>query len=100
VVFPDGTGVNPGTKLVKAPSYPGIADDYRRTIRLLESLKPDIFLSFHSEFFDLEGKCARGHTRCPGVVGSRGVSPSDRGREGGIREACLARETGAMSDPS
>jgi len=59
VVFPDGTGVNPGTKLVKAPSYPGIADDYRRTIRLLESLKPDIFLSFHSEFFDLEGKCAR-----------------------------------------
>ena len=26
---------------------------------MLESLKPDIFLSFHSEFFDLEGKRAR-----------------------------------------
>ena len=31
VVFPDGAGFNPGYRLAKNPSYPGIADDYRRT---------------------------------------------------------------------
>jgi metallo-beta-lactamase class B len=59
VVLPDGTGINPGTRLVRDPSYPGIADDYKRTISVLESLNPDIFLSYHAEFFDLAGKRAR-----------------------------------------
>jgi metallo-beta-lactamase class B len=59
VVFADGMGVNPGTRLVKNPSYPGIADDYRRTFRVLESLRPDIFLSYHPGFFDLSGKRER-----------------------------------------
>lgn len=62
VVFADGTTVNPGTRLIKNPSYPGIADDYRQTFQLLESLHPDIFLSYHAEFFDLEGKRARSAT--------------------------------------
>ena len=59
VVFPGSTTVNPGTRLVKAPSYPGIADDFRRTFERLASLKPDIFLAAHASFFDLEGKRAR-----------------------------------------
>lgn len=42
VAFPDGAGVNPGYRLVKSPSYPGIADDYRNTHHKLEMLKPDI----------------------------------------------------------
>jgi metallo-beta-lactamase class B len=41
VAFPDGTSVNPGTRLVKNPSYPGILEDYRRTFAVLESLHPD-----------------------------------------------------------
>ncbi len=53
VVFADGTGINPGTRFVKNPSYPGIADDYRHTFTVLESLQPDIFLSYHAELFDL-----------------------------------------------
>ena len=44
VVFPGSTTVNPGTRLVKDPSYPGIADDFRHTFERLASLKPDIFL--------------------------------------------------------
>ncbi len=56
VVFLDGTSVNPGTRLVKNPSYPGIVDDYRRTFAILQSLHPDIFLSYHAEFFDPAGK--------------------------------------------
>ena len=59
VVFPGSTTVNPGTRLVKDPSYPGIADDYRQTFERLASLKPDIFLAAHASFFDLEGKRAR-----------------------------------------
>ena len=59
VVFPGSLSVNPGTRLVKDPSYPGIADDYRRSMRLLESLRPDIFLAAHASAFDLEAKRAR-----------------------------------------
>ena len=59
VVFPDGTGVNPGYRVAKNPSYPGISDDYPRTFYILESLKPDIWLAPHLETFDFEGKRAR-----------------------------------------
>jgi metallo-beta-lactamase class B len=45
VVFADGTGINPGTRFVKNPSYPGIAEDYRHTFSVLESLHPDIYLT-------------------------------------------------------
>lgn len=62
VVFPDGGGINPGTHLVKKASYPGIADDYRRTFRFQETLHPDIFLAYHAEFFGLEAKRERMET--------------------------------------
>jgi metallo-beta-lactamase class B len=56
------TSVNPGTRLVNGPSYPGIADDYRRSLDMLESLHPDIFLAPHTSFFDFEHKRARAAT--------------------------------------
>ncbi len=59
VVFPDGAGFNPGYRLVKNPSYPGIAEDYRRTHHILEMLKPDIWLAQHNEYYDFEGKRQR-----------------------------------------
>jgi metallo-beta-lactamase class B len=59
VVFPDGSGVNPGYRVSRDPSYPGIEDDYRRTLHALENLKPDIWLAAHTETFDFEGKRAR-----------------------------------------
>jgi metallo-beta-lactamase class B len=62
VAFPDGAGFNPGYRLVKNPSYPGIADDYRRTHHRLEMLKPDIWLAQHNEHYDLEGKRQRAQT--------------------------------------
>lgn len=65
VVFPDGTSINPGYRLVKDPSFPGIADAYARTFRVLESLEPDIWLSAHPEMFDFESKRAKGEG--PGV---------------------------------
>jgi len=62
VVFPDGAGFNPGYRLVNNPSFPGIADDYRRTHHRLEMLKPDIWLAQHNEYYDLEGKRKRAET--------------------------------------
>lgn len=62
VAFPDGAGFNPGYRLAKDPSYPGIAEDYRRTHHMLEMLKPDIWLAQHNEYYDLEGKRQRAQT--------------------------------------
>jgi len=62
VVFADGTSVNEGTRFVNNPSYPGILDDYRHTFSALESLKPDIFLSYHVDEFDFAAKRARAAT--------------------------------------
>jgi metallo-beta-lactamase class B len=62
VVFPDGSGFNPGYRLAKAPIYPGINGDFRRTHHFLEMLKPDIWLAQHNEYYDLEGKRKRAQT--------------------------------------
>ncbi|HUD71912.1 MAG TPA: subclass B3 metallo-beta-lactamase [Dongiaceae bacterium] len=59
VVFPCSTSINPGTRLVNDPSYPGIADDYRRSLDILIGLNPDIWLPAHASFFDLAGRRAR-----------------------------------------
>lgn len=59
VVFPTGTSVNPGYRLVANPSYPGIADDFRRTLRTLASLKADIWLAPHNEVHRFDEKRAR-----------------------------------------
>ena len=58
VVFPCCMTINPGYRLIVDPSYPGIADDYARTLAMLESLKPDVWLPSHGEFFGLETKRA------------------------------------------
>jgi metallo-beta-lactamase class B len=59
VAFPDGAGFNPGYRVAKDPSYPGIGDDYRNTHHFLEMLKPDIWLAQHNSWYDLEGKRKR-----------------------------------------
>jgi metallo-beta-lactamase class B len=59
VVFPDGTSVNPGYRLSVKPSYEGIGDDFRRTFRVLGSLKPDIWLTAHNDACGLDMKRTR-----------------------------------------
>ena len=65
VVFPDGTSINPGYRLVLNPSYPGIQDDYRKTMATLEGLKPDIWLTCHTDFFNFEQKQKLAATKGP-----------------------------------
>jgi metallo-beta-lactamase class B len=58
VVFPGSGSVNPGTRLVKNPSYPGIRADYEKTFRVLSAMHPDVFLGAHAGFFGLDDKRA------------------------------------------
>jgi metallo-beta-lactamase class B len=52
--------VNPGFRLVDKPqqpaSYPGIAEDYRKTFALLKTLPCDIFLGAHGAYFNMLDK--------------------------------------------
>src|ERR1700741_1191082 len=51
--------VNPGYKLVSNAQYPGIAEDYEKTFRVLKSLPCDLFLGAHGNYFDMETKYSR-----------------------------------------
>ncbi len=57
VVIVGSWNVNPGFRLVNRPghpaSYPGIADDYRKTFAVLKSLPCDVFLGAHGGYFDM-----------------------------------------------
>jgi metallo-beta-lactamase class B len=63
VVIVGSWNVNPGWRLVDRPalpaSYPGIADDYRRTFATLKSLPCDIFLGAHGAYFNMPAKLNR-----------------------------------------
>jgi metallo-beta-lactamase class B len=58
VFFPSGN-VNPGVRLVKHPSYPGIAQDFERSFALWKSLPCDVFLGAHGDFFKVHDKAKR-----------------------------------------
>lgn len=53
------TTVLPGYRLVRNPTYPGIAQDYIRTFQRLKQLPCDVFLGAHGSFFSLQGKIQR-----------------------------------------
>ena len=63
VVIVGSWNVNPGFRLVnksgKPASYPGIAEDYRKTFTVLKSLPCDIFLGAHGQYFDMLDKLQR-----------------------------------------
>ncbi len=46
-------------RLVGPPQYPGIVADYRKTFAKAKTMKVDVFLAPHPEFFDLAGKRAK-----------------------------------------
>ena len=63
VVIVGSWNVNPGFRLIDRPgqpaSYPGIAEEYRRTFATLKSLPCDIFLGAHGSYFDMLAKLER-----------------------------------------
>ncbi|HEY7390506.1 MAG TPA: subclass B3 metallo-beta-lactamase [Bryobacteraceae bacterium] len=59
VVIIGSIGVNPGYKLVNNPDVPQIADEYRRSFRLLRSLPADVPLGSHPAMYHMAEKYAR-----------------------------------------
>jgi metallo-beta-lactamase class B len=63
VVIVGSWNVNPGYRLVDRPgqpaSYPGIAQDYKRTFQTLKQLRCDVFLGAHGQYFDMLNKLGR-----------------------------------------
>jgi metallo-beta-lactamase class B len=59
VVFHGGTTILPGVRLVDNPDYPGMAEDYERTFRVLKGLPGDVFLATHGFQFGLTEKARR-----------------------------------------
>jgi metallo-beta-lactamase class B len=63
IVIVGSWNVNKEFRLVDKPgqpaSYPGIADDYRKTFRLLKTLPCDVFLGAHGAYFDMLAKLDR-----------------------------------------
>jgi metallo-beta-lactamase class B len=92
VVFAASTSINPGTRLVGRPSYPGIAEDYARAFEVMESLRPDVFVGGHTGFFDLERKRTRlGQPGANPFVDPDGYRAYLAGRKKAFQEQ-LARE--------
>jgi metallo-beta-lactamase class B len=58
VVIVGSPNVNPGYRLIRNSAYPQIAEDYKRMFRVLRSLRCDIFLGAHGDYFGLEEKYA------------------------------------------
>jgi metallo-beta-lactamase class B len=59
VVIIGSIGVNPGYKLVNNPDVPQIADEYRRSFRLLRSLPADVPLGSHPAMYRMAEKYAK-----------------------------------------
>lgn len=67
VVIVGSPNVNAGFKLVNNALYPRIAQDYLRTFEVLPSLRCDIFLGAHGDYYGLERKFARLAAEGPSV---------------------------------
>jgi metallo-beta-lactamase class B len=59
VVFAASLTVNPGTRLLDNPKYPGIVSDWEKTYRFMKSLHPAVWVTGHAGAFDMAGKFAR-----------------------------------------
>jgi metallo-beta-lactamase class B len=59
VVIVGSPNVNPGYVLVGNKRYPGIAQDFEKTFRVLKSLPVDVFLGAHGDYYGMPAKYAR-----------------------------------------
>jgi metallo-beta-lactamase class B len=98
VVFSGGTTLLPGIRLVANPKYPGLADDFAQTFRVLRALPCDIFLAPHGFHFGLEPKAQKHRA---GVMPNPFIDPEgyrafvDRSERVYLQQLC--REQGRTS---
>jgi metallo-beta-lactamase class B len=65
VVIVGSPNVNPGYVLVGNKRYPGIAQDFEKTFRVLKSLPVDVFLGAHGDYYGMPAKYAQMKTGGP-----------------------------------
>jgi metallo-beta-lactamase class B len=99
VVIVGSPNVNSGYKLVHNAAYPGIAEDYERTFRVLKSLDCDVFLGAHGSYYGMEEKYARRKTGRNPFVDPEGYRKYVAEREHAFRSE-LARQVGQASRPA
>ena len=51
--------------MIDNPKYPNVVSDWERTYAILESLAPGVWVSAHTNVFDMTGKLARRKTGKP-----------------------------------
>ena len=56
VVFTSSMSINPGVRMIKNPTWAGVADAYAKSFQTLKSLSCDVFLGPHAPFFAMEAK--------------------------------------------
>lgn len=96
VVILGSANVNAGYKLVGNSLYPEIADDYRRTFRVLKSLHCDVFLGAHGDYYGMERKVARMKPDGPNVfIDPEGYAAYVANREQAFLRALAAQTPGA-----
>jgi metallo-beta-lactamase class B len=59
VVFFPSANINPGVHLRGKSTYPGIEQDFERSFATWKSLKCDVFLADHGDFYDMASKYER-----------------------------------------
>lgn len=94
VVIVGSPNVNPGYKLVGNSVYPGLAEDFEKTFKVLKSLPCDYFLGAHGSYFDLETKYAQLKAGVSTVfINPEGYKNYVADREGAFRRE-LAKQRG------
>ena len=65
VAIANMASINPGTRMVVDPTYPGISDDYAETFRKQEALPVDIWVAGHASQYGLHDKYKPGQAYDP-----------------------------------
>ncbi len=99
VVVIGSPNVNPGYQLEGNPDYPGIAEDFATTFKVLKSLPCDIFLGAHGNYYDLPPKYERLRKKEPDnpFVDSQGYLDYVKSKEAAYKEK-LAEQQSNQND--
>jgi metallo-beta-lactamase class B len=95
VVIVGSPNVNPGYILVGNKKYPGIAQDYEQTFRVLKALPADVFLGAHGAYYGLEAKYAKLKPGAPNpFIDPNGYKAYVADREAAFRKELARQQAG------
>jgi metallo-beta-lactamase class B len=80
-------------RLVSAPTYPGIVDDYKKTFAWAKRAKPDVFLAPHPEMYEMQKKRALIASGAPNPFVNPGEFATYIARLEKAFETALAKQT-------